>query len=192
MPAQVKEVVVHPNIVVAEQIPPDRHDPQFLVRGARRVRGQRFLLERSRQLRSIDFSVRCQGKCGDSDHIGRNHALGEALAQETSQISQRLVGETVARDDVNAKPAIAIWLGPGPRRSGRHRGVQQNRGFNRFELDPMPTNLHLIIGSALHFDGAVGSSHRDIPCAIQEPPTKRPHSEKSLVCFFRIAAVPLR
>ncbi len=161
MPAQREEVVVWPDLRDAEQVREQAaQDLLARVRGApRRGRGRRRC--RRRQRGAVELSVWGQRKRGQRDDRRRHQVLRQRRREHTGQVADIAVGDHVRHQALVAGLVRTHDDG----RIGHAGTPQQHRG-DLPRLDPVTTQLDLVVGAARVLELPVVGPRREVAGAV--------------------------
>ena len=166
--AELEEVVMNADAIGAQHFAPDRREGGLDLRARRDQRGGpcRCGVLGGRQGAPVDLAVAGQRERRHRHDRGRDHHLGQALAQEGAQLGDPDAGRRTHHDigDEATLPGLIF-----AREHDRllDVGVAADRGFDLADLDPHPADLDLVVASTEILDRAIGAPARDISAAIQ-------------------------
>ncbi len=142
MPAQVEEMVVHPDPFATERLGPDPCEDLF----DRCPRCQMVFLDllRLRQRLAVDLAVGGQGKRRDLDEEGRHHVVRQPLPQRSAQrVGRGVPGDVGHQAPVAGPPGGTVLTGL--HQDLANPGLPGEDRLDLAELDPVAPDLDLMV-----------------------------------------------
>ena len=170
--AQCEEVVVDTDRASlvggreAEDLGEDLAEPSFEL-GAWRASRTADLGDRQRL--HVELAVDSHRELGDRGEQGRDHVVGEARAQLTSQLRVVELRARVGGNHVRHQTFDIGCCRIGGRHDCRRRDLWQrgHRGIDLGELDPIAADLDLVVGASEEVEVSVGTDLHRVSGAIQ-------------------------
>ena len=169
VPSRQEEVVVHPQRVRAEDLPPDREHPALggVPRGRPRTG---FALRRPggrREGDAVELAVGGEGEVEEGNELGGDEVGGEEGVEVTAQVVARRGGVGGGGDDEGGEVG-----GRGARREHvdddrAHAGVARDRSLDLPGLDAEPPQLHLAVATAEVLDLTVWPPTAQVAASIR-------------------------
>ncbi len=165
VPAELKEVVQHADLRHLQNTLPEADERAFQLR-----RGPGFLARlflKRREGLAIQLAVGGQGQRVERHERGGRHVFGDAIAEERPQLAEQAfpVRRWLPQHQIGPQPPDAPRAGNRRRHGVPHQRMLLQGGFDFAQFDAVPADLHLTVGAAEEFDGAV----RPEPSEIARP-----------------------
>ena len=173
--AEVEEVVIDPDVVTTQDLGPDLHQTGFQPTTSP-PRLPRLHL-RHRQPTTIDLVVRSDRKRLHRHIADRNHHRRKTPPQMLPQLHHRrpryTSGDVVPHQSDVTRPRLK-------RRHHRrpHPAMAGQTGLDLPQLDPMTTDLDLVINPTQMLQGAISQQPSHITSAIHAAPGDRPQTDQ--------------
>src|SRR5581483_6422036 len=171
MTAQVKEVLMHTDLLQVQDVTPDRGNIPLNLALRRDIRGLRFPLHcfRSWQRFHIDFRIGCDWQGFQHHKSRRDHVLGQPLFERLAHFAdyRHIIG---LWNQVRDETLFAWHVLADDDHAFMHRRLFVKRLLDLSKLDAEAANLHLMVKASQEFDVAIGSQGSPVAGSIEARP----------------------
>src|SRR5208337_3083220 len=157
MPAELEEVVVDPDALQTQNLGPHEGQPLFNLRPGRDVATGDYgaLTARFRQRPPVQLAIGSQGEGVENHERRRDHVSRQFRLEVISKLPVR-GSEAVPRYDIRHQPILAGAVSPSDDDPLSDLGVLPQDDLDLSQLDPVATDLHLVVQASQVLETAIG------------------------------------